>query len=185
MKISLKEALAEWDQSVFSTQEHLPVQRLYEMGQTGGFKSAAPFELEHLSLCPACLDHLGLFSMADEAATGLEEEDVYQIIGYGFLKAAAAGLSEPVEAKSSCKNFILSIYPEVDSTSRGMAVLTVARETDRFDGLQASVRDASCTVILKSTIVQGRAAVKIDFLDRLDLSEWTIILSKNQEPETA
>lgn len=177
-KISLKQALTAWDHSALFSQDHLKARRLYEIARIGGIQSATPLEQAHLSLCPECLEYLWLFSLTDEALADTEDEDEYPVMGYGFLKAAAAEDFEPVETKSSCGYFVLSIFPELDSPDRGMAVLAAAWETDRYNGLQASVRDAKGAVILKSKILQGRAAVKVEDLDRLDLSEWTVILSK-------
>ena len=176
-KTAIKPALEIWNNACIVSEEHLVLDRLYQMSRTDGLKNASAWELEHMSLCPVCLDNFELFSIAS-SLDAAEEEETFELISYGYLKAASSELAEPVSLKSNCGNFILSIFPEINSSTDGMAVIETALETDRFDNHQACVRDAGGNVILRSRIIQGRSAVKIDFIDRLDLSQWTIVISK-------
>lgn len=175
-KISFKRALYLWRNSQTSYQDHLSMEQLYRLSTSNGLKTADSFELDHLSLCSECLDTWEDFSSLTKVDSDPEIEDE-AIISYGFLKAASAKMTEPVFVKSSCKKFTLGIFPDMDKSDKGMAVLETLNEPVSYDGRNASVRDARGVIVLKSKIVNGRSASKIEQINSLDLSNWTIVLT--------
>ncbi|MDA3791076.1 MAG: hypothetical protein PF503_21590 [Desulfobacula sp.] len=195
-KINTQKAFEIWKTHLVSDQDHLSMQRLYELSLTDGLKHAREYEIEHLSLCPHCLDTWEAFCpgaklflegdyASDDYSIGEYAPDDYPVDDYdeeqdilscGFLKAASTGFSEPLYIKSDCKKFMLGIFPEIDSPGSGMAVLETIDETSSHDGMEASILDARGEIVLKNRIKHGRAASKIDNLDKLDLSKWTLVL---------
>ena len=182
-KINTKQAFEIWKEYSAFEQDHLSMQRLYQLSLTDGLKNAKEYEIEHLSLCPHCLDNWEVFCSVTEPLTAVDYEEEHTLISCGFLKAASTGFTEPVYIKSDCKKFMLGIFPEIDSPGNGMAVLETIDERKSYDGMEANIMDAKGQIVLKNIIKHGRAASKIEHLDTLNLSKWTIVLSDTSDKD--
>lgn len=176
-KTSFKRALHLWQNSQTPNQDHLSMDQLYKLSTSNGIQTADSCTLDHLSLCSECLDKWEDFSRLTNVDSDPEIEDE-AVISYGFLKAASAKMTAPVFVKSRGKKFTLGIFPDMDRSDKGMAVLETLNEPVSYDGLNACVRDARGVIVLKSKIVNGRSASKIEQINTLDLSNWTIVLTK-------
>ena len=73
---------------------------------------------------------------------------------------------------------MLGIFPEVDNPKKGVIVLETVYDEKIYQGMTASVMDAKSNIIMDARIKHGRAAVKADNLDAIDLSTWSIVLSR-------
>ncbi len=175
-KIKMTQAFEIWKDHSVHNQDHLSMQRLYELSLSDGLRNAHDYEIDHLSLCPLCLDNWEAFCAVTESFSADDYDEEHTIMSCGFLKAASTGFTEPVYIKSDCKKFMLGIFPDIDNPQKGMAVLETIEEERSCDDMNASVMDARGQIILKNIIKHGRAASKIEHLDALDLSKWTIVL---------
>lgn len=182
-KIKTKQAFEIWKEYSAFEQDHLSMQRLYELSLTDGLKNAEEYEVEHLSLCPQCLDNWEVFCDVTMPFTADDYDEEYSILSCGFLKAASTGFTESIYIKSDCKKFRLGIFPEIDNPANGMAVLETIDENRSYDGMEASIMDAKGKIVLKNIIKHGRAVSKIDNLDTLELSKWTIVLNNTSGKE--
>lgn len=184
-KISIKEAFSIWKTHSDSDMgsEHLSDRRLYQLALDGGLSKAKEWEVEHLSLCPHCLDKWEAFSVVTSPLPP-EDYDAGGIISYGELKAAASGFKEPVSAQSTCRRFMFEILPDMDDPAKGMAVLEIIGDTpEEYEGKLVIIKDACNHTILKNIIRQGRAASRIERLDALDPSQWTIVIKMPADRE--
>ena len=194
--INTKKAFEIWNNNSVPGQEHISLERLYELSLPNGLRDVPGHEIEHLSLCPDCLDTWEAFCLetepdsASDSASDFKDDSVaddydpeQNILSFGFLKAASTGFTESVYMKSDCQKFMLGIFPEIDNPGKGMAVLETIDEKSSHNGMEASILDARGEIVLKNRIKQGRAASKINNLDRLDLSSWTLVVKNTSDME--
>jgi hypothetical protein len=175
-KINTKQAFEIWEKHSFVDRDHLSLERLYEFSLTDGLKNAQEYEIQHLSLCPICLDKWEIFCLSAQPFAADDYDKDLPVLSCGFLKAASSGFTEPLYIRSDCKKFMLGIFPEIDNPAKGMAVLETIDEKKSYDDMEATIMDAKGKIVLKNIIKHGRAATKIEILDTLDLSKWTIVL---------
>jgi len=171
-----KQAFEIWGKHSFVDQEHLSLERLYEFSLTNGLKNAPEYEIGHLSLCPICLDKWETFCLSAQPFAADDYEKDLPVLSCGFLKAASSGFTEPLYIRSDCKKFMLGIFPEIDNPAKGMAVLETIDEKKSYDDMEATIMDTNGKIVLQNIIKHGRTASKVDTLDTLDLSKWTIVL---------
>ena len=157
---------------------HLPDETLYTMAEKDGINNAAPEALEHLSLCPICMEKWAAWhesiSMVEE-----DEAEADMIMSYGTheLKAAATEKPfEPVTSKSSCGRFNLGLFPQVDNPEKGLVTLDVIKTGDiSYENRYVMVRDRNGRIFLKGKIHQNRLARRCENLSDIDLSKWTVM----------
>jgi len=179
-QINSKEALKIWAEYSPLPKDHISAQKLYQFSLEGGLQKANKYEINHLSLCPQCLNAwktLCDFS-GSKQADDYDEKGNQDILSFGILQAASSGFVEPVYIKSECGKFMLGIFPEVDNPKKAMIVLETVDDEKIYQGMTASVMDAKSNIIMDARIKHGRAAVKADNLDAIDLSTWSIVLSR-------
>ncbi len=175
---TLSTALNTWQMwAQASGETHLPPETIYQLSLNKGLKQASEADLNHLSACPGCLDQWELLCFLDTET----EDDSADIIAFGRLKAAASDETlpgrEPVYLRSGCGRFELGIFPEPGRPGKGMVTLDLTEKTQPLDGALATVKDASGRTILAGKIVHSRTAAKIEDIDSLDLSLWTVVIS--------
>lgn len=183
-QISTREALKIWAKHSPSPKNHPEIhireQRLYLFSLENGLQKADKDEIKHLSLCPQCLDtwktfcDLSTSTMADD----YDEKGEGSILSFGVLQAASAEFTKPVYIKSACERFMLGILPETGNLKKAMIVLETVDDEKLYQGMTAQVKDAEGVTILDAKIKHGRAAVKTDNLDTINLSTWSVVLSK-------
>ena len=158
---------------------HLTPETLYRLSRPGGLAGAAESDLDHLASCPDCLAGWELLCVLEE--TPDQPEAGADIISFGRLKAAAtkatAPGTAPVYLESGCGRFKLGIFPEPGSPGRGMVTLDVIGTDIASQGPIATVKDAAGQIILTGKITHGRTAGRIEDMDNLDLSLWTVTLT--------
>lgn len=181
--IEIKKALEIWADNCFEKLPHLSMEKLYQLSLPGGMQNVDKSDIEHLSLCPICLSNWETCaSMHDISADEYEKDQEDVVLGWGFLEAASDGFVKPLYMKSSCKRFMLGIFPEINNLKRGMAVIEVLSDKDEnLEGMIVSVQDAAENKIISGKIKLKRTATKIKDLTLLDLSKWTVVLSKSKE----
>jgi hypothetical protein len=112
--------------------------------------------------------------MADD----YDEKGEGSILSFGVLQAASAEFTKPVYIKSACERFMLGIFPETGNLKKAMIVLETVDDEKLYQEMTAQVKDAEGVTILDAKIKHGRAAVKTDNLDTINLSTWSVVLSK-------
>jgi hypothetical protein len=165
---------------------HIPMHALYRMAGPGGIEKSSDEEVDHLSLCPECLDKWVSWRLAIHDAMELNrpeagEEDASMIFSCGLREAAASlGASEPLTMRSSCGRFILGLLPQVDDPDRGLVTLEAAAEGSMsVEGRRFIVRDRNGFVVLDGKLYHGRLARTCERLSALDLSAWTLVVDDN------
>ena len=97
---------------------------------------------------------------------------------YGLLKAAASvDWKNPLQLESSCGQFLLTVFPEVDSSERGLVTLEV-KELEQGTVVERQrlvVRDAEGMILLAGTMQDGRLAGRNHNLQDLKLDSWTLV----------
>lgn len=164
---------------------HPTDENIYMMAEDGGMQTAAPGMLEHLSLCPVCME-----KWADwrEAITAVEEESTEPVTmplaTHGILRAAATtGSKDPLSSLSGCGRFRLEAAPPIDSSDRWLITLEVVREEDTtLEGREVIARERNGRVLLEGRIRQGRMARYWVSPGDFDLSCWTLI-EKDREQD--
>lgn len=219
--IEIKQALEIWADNCFEILPHISMERLYQMSMVKGLKNADKSEIEHLSLCPECLSTWEICAdMNNMEADEYENNKTNIVLGWGFLEAASDDFIKPLYIKSSCKKFMLGIFPEYQpkyqpeyqpkyqnghdiisskikdtdiynktsyndldiNSTKGLATIEVISDNnENLEGMIISVKDAAGNKFLSKKIKDKRAATKIDNLNLLDLSVWTIVISKFKE----
>ena len=185
-KIDFKTAVDIFLREVSPDTGHLSLKSIYRLSLANGLKNATEEELNHLWQCRSCLDKWETISLAidsdrDSDRNALKTEDLY--LSFGMLKAAATDAVEPMHLKSNCRRFVLSIHPDPKNPAKGLVTLDITEEPSSMEGMRVVVRDAANETILDKTIVGGRAAVKREDLDQLNLSSWTISFTKGRKTD--
>jgi hypothetical protein len=166
--------------------DHIPMEALYRMAGPDGVEKSSHEEVDHLSLCPDCLDkwaswRRAIHDVEELERPGADEEDASTILSYGLREAAASlGASEPLTMKSSCGRFILGLLPQVDDPDKGLVTLEAAAEGSMsVEGRRFIVRDRNGVVVLDGKLHHGRLARTCERLSALDLSAWTLVVDDN------
>ena len=106
--------------------DHLPMEALYNMAGPGGIEKADDKALNHLSLCPICLEEWASWRRALRAVAELDrpeadEDETIPVMAFGMREAAAtAKPDEPINIRSSCGRFIFGLLPQLDNPEKGM-----------------------------------------------------------------
>lgn len=157
-------------------QIHLTENLLYRMALSNGLQESDPKDLEHLAMCPICLNQWARFR---KSLSDIEDSDAYEeqrTVSWGMLEAASSSKSiEPLRIKSSCGQFFLGLLPQVGDTEKGMITLELESQAALgLEGHKATVRDHKGRIILQGAICQGRIARKIENLSEVNLTRWTV-----------
>ncbi|MCG8684838.1 MAG: hypothetical protein MI892_08185 [Desulfobacterales bacterium] len=182
-KIDLKTAIEVFLHEVSPDTAHLPVETIYRLSLENGLKNATEKELGHLSQCRSCLEKWEIFSIAwDSDRDEVETEDPY--LSFGMLKAASTETVGQMHLKSDCRRFVLGVHPDSENPANGLVTLDIIEDSPSMEGMMVSIRDAAQKTVLERVIVGGRAAVKREDLDLLDLSAWTISFTRGRGMDT-
>lgn len=164
---------------------HLSMEDLYRMAEPGGMAKAGEEAMEHLSLCPACLEEWASWRRAitileDLKREEAEPEESVPDFAYGMREAAATGRpDEPVSIRSRCGRFVLGILPKVNDPEKGMVTLeAVADEEISVEGKSVMLRDRNGLLLLEGTLRNGRLARLCEDLSRIDLSTWSLVVDE-------
>lgn len=157
---------------------HISTAAFYRLSGSGGIEHADPALVEHLSLCPRCLENWAAWRRAISDVESLESDTPasgQRIPAVGFLKAAAApGRREPLHMTSRCGRYRLSLLPNIDHPGSALLTLEVLEKAAQLEGLRLTVRDRGGSVLVSGVIHQGRMAKPVDNVDAVDLSIWTV-----------
>ncbi len=170
------------------TGPHLSYVEIYGMAELGGIEKSHKEAIEHLSLCPQCLNKWAEWRKAISAVTDLETDEGYERnassqMSYGLLKAAATeGPKGPLSLRSACGRFALNLLPQMDNPEKGMLTLeTVGSAEADLEGRRVLLRDAKGLVILEGKLRHGRLARLCENISGIDLNTWTIVLQEEEE----
>jgi len=184
-KIQLMQALKTWQKTYMDQIDsgklavtHLSDEEIYPLAENSGIEQAVPEALEHLSLCPICMEKWAAWREAISAVEN-EEPGADMIMSYGTLELKAAATDKPFEAMtslSSCGRFTLGLLPQVGDPKKGLVTLdVVTKDEPALENRYVMVRDRGGRVFLRGKIHQGRLARRYDKLEDIDLSKWTVI----------
>ena len=183
-EMNLNTCLQAWNDVYFDDPafegDHLASDMLYRMAGPGGIYGSSQYEVEHLSLCPKCLDEWASWrralSVIEESDQGLEDD--YTFMSYGILKAAATkGLKDPISVLSECGRFTLGIFPQIDDPAKAMITLEIAEnDTTLFEDRTTVVKDRNGLLLLKGKVQNGRLARRFEDLNKVDFSTWTVVV---------
>ena len=169
--------------------DHLPMETLYSMAGPGGIERADDKALNHLSLCPICLEEWASWCSALRSVDKLDrpkasEDETIPVMAYGMREAAAtAKPDEPISIRSSCGRFIFGLLPQLDNLEKGMVTLEAVADGDMaVEGRYVTVRDRNGLVVLEGRLRHGRLARTCEKLSEIDLSTWTLIVDDKLEP---
>ncbi len=182
-KIGLKEALEIWASTAKADGDHIDQSRLEVLASEGGMASALPHEMEHLSLCPVCMES---WNRLVQAASSGEEDSTVSLdhietapdfsMDYCMMQAAASPQAHAVEMVSASGDFTVSILPDMEEEESVMVTLQVAPDRlPKYEGKEAVVRDYFGDVLFQRPITGGRAAALLEEADfkRLQLLSIT------------
>jgi len=168
--------------------DHLPMEALYRMAGPGGIEKEGDEALNHLSLCPVCLQEWASWRRAlttvDELDRPEESEDeTIPVMAYGMREAAAtAKPEEPINIRSSCGRFIFGLLPQLDNLEKGMVTLEAVADGDMtVEGRYVTVRDRNGLVVLEGRLRHGRLARTCEKLSEIDLTTWTLVVDRKRE----
>jgi hypothetical protein len=167
---------------------HLDMEDLYSMAGPGGIEKADDKALNHLSLCPICLEEWASWFRALRAVDELDrpeasEDETIPVMAYGMREAAAtAKPEEPISIRSSCGRFIFGLLPQLDNLEKGMVTLEAVADGDMaVEGRYVTVRDRNGLVILEGRLRHGRLARICEKLSEIDLTTWTLVVDGKKE----
>ncbi len=168
--------------------DHLPMEDLYNMAGPGGIEKADDKALNHLSLCPICLEEWASWFRALRAVDELDrpeasEDETIPVMAYGMREAAAtAKPEEPISIRSSCGRFIFGLLPQLDNLEKGMVTLEAVADGDMaVEGRYVTVRDRNGLVVLEGRLRHGRLARICEKLSEIDLTTWTLVVDGKKE----
>ena len=168
--------------------DHLPMEALYNMAGPGGIEKADDKALNHLSLCPICLEEWASWRNALTAVAELDrpeasEDEPIPVMAYGMREAAAtAKPDEPINIRSSCGRFIFGLLPQLDNPEKGMVTLEAVADGDMtVEGRYVTVRDRNGLVVLEGRLRHGRLARTCEKLSEIDLTTWTLVVDGKKE----
>ncbi|MBW2204379.1 MAG: hypothetical protein JRF52_09860 [Deltaproteobacteria bacterium] len=167
---------------------HLDMEDLYSMAGPGGIEKADDKALNHLSLCPICLEEWASWFRALRAVDELDrpeasEDETIPVMAYGMREAAAtAKPEEPISIRSSCGRFIFGLLPQLDNLEKGMVTLEAVADGDMaVEGRYVTVRDRNGLVVLEGRLRHGRLARICEKLSEIDLTTWTLVVDGKKE----
>ena len=167
---------------------HLPLETLYSMAGPGGIEKANDKALNHLSLCPICLEEWASWCSALRAVDEVDrpetsEDETIPVMAYGMREAAATDKpEEPISIRSSCGRFIFGLLPQLDNLEKGMVTLEAVADGDMaVEGRYVTVRDRKGFVVLEGRLRHGRLARTCEKLSEIDLSTWTLVVNDKLE----
>ena len=168
--------------------DHLPMEALYNMAGPGGIEKADDKALNHLSLCPICLEEWASWRRALRAVAELDrpeadEDETIPVMAFGMREAAAtAKPDEPINIRSSCGRFIFGLLPQLDNPEKGMVTLEAVTDGDMtVEGRYVTVRDRNGLVVLEGRLRHGRLARTCEKLTDIDLTTWTLVVDGKKE----
>jgi len=168
--------------------DHLSMEALYSMAGPGGIEKEGDEALNHLSLCPICLEEWALWRRALTTVDELDrpeasEDETIPVMAYGMREAAAtAKPEEPINIRSSCGRFIFGLLPQLDNPERGMVTLEAVADGDMtVEGRYVTVRDRNGLVVLEGRLHHGRLARTCEKLSEIDLTTWTLVVDGKKE----
>jgi len=137
---------------------HIPEEDIYKMAEVGGMGKADPEAIEHLSLCPICMDSWIGWREAVSVLKQDEAEKEY-IMSYGLVEAAAThDVKEAINYHSACGRFTLTLSPPMDSGEQWLVTLRAMDDHISFEGIFIEIRDRNGVVLLEGRLVNGRLA---------------------------
>ena len=168
--------------------DHLGMEALYSIAGPGGIEKADDKALNHLFLCPICLEEWASWRSALTAVGGLDrpeasEDETMPVMAYGMREAAATDKpDEPISIRSSCGRFIFGLLPQLDNPENGMVTLEAVADGDMtVEGRYVTVRDRNGLVVLEGRLRHGRLARTCEKLSEIDLTTWTLIVDDKLE----
>ena len=183
----LRKGLKIWRETALKTaissDDHLTPKQLEAMKEHGGITGADDAWVEHLSLCPLCLDRFSALLAEKNEPPPLPDASAADdyIMAIGELQAADEEKRTALpEISTACRRFTLGIYPDRDNPDNGMLTVEVGRDLhDAVEGKKVTVRDKEGRVLLSATFHDGKVARLCKGLREADLNAWTILVAGN------
>ena len=182
----LQQSLASWKQDHLindCSNEHLDDDTLYQLAGGNNITSCNEQQKQHLSCCAICLEKWANWRKAISASQTAPQHEQQPTMSYGMLEAAADNNSQqPLDLHSHCGNFNLGLFPDSQHPDSALVTLKITTgNSEQLDGQQITVRDKNGTIILDCPLQDGRAARRVNQLSRLDLSQWTVMISADED----
>ena len=162
---------------VMADEIHLEENELFEMALGGGLATAEKESLNHLSLCPVCMDRLKEFSSIIGSTAADDFFCDALLMGEGYLKAASDDSLETLKLKSRCGRFLLSVFPSRKEDAGTVVLKISSGAPGSLEGKMATVCDAAGNLIIQGIIREGSLARKVTQLDGFDLKQWNVIIT--------
>lgn len=180
-EITIKDALNIWAAENKTDTPHLTRSQLFACSLPDGLKDADEELVDHLSLCPECLETWKMFSDINTAPAADEYET--RIVAFGMSKAAAPkdiDRTKPREFTSEEHDFRLTILPDPENPDTATLAVDVKNSEDieKYQNKTILLRDKNNTIFFSQTLRRGRAAQESDMIDDLDLSIWSVSISE-------
>jgi hypothetical protein len=179
-KVTLKEALKSYRQRVYSSEEigaHLSMPELYEIASGLHDSTSNGQVLEHLIGCPKCAEELKEISISIEESYGLD-----------FVSpkiAASPNWQGVIKVSADGGKYTLSLRRNLSNPVNGLITVEANPPyNERFEGKIIRVKDNKKEVILEGTLVKGKVSQKVNKIDDIDLSLFTISIVENDEEES-
>lgn len=183
---NLEQSLAAWKTSGLindSSTEHLDDETLYQLACDNAASDCEPQHKQHLSCCPICMEKWANWRKAISATQSSQQQPQHSTVSYGMLEAAADNNSQqPLSLHSHCGCFNLGLFPDREHPDSALVTLkSIGANNDQLEGQQVTVRDKNGTIILDCPLRDGRAARRIEQLSNLDLTQWTVVISTDED----
>ncbi len=174
--------LATWkEHAPFLGGEHLDEEALYHLAGSGSMVNADPVALQHLSLCPVCIEAWANWCHARGAAQVTEDNASDIEFTFGYLQAAASPvLTDGVSMQSQCGSYRLDLLPQKEAQGRGLVVFEALSETEPVEDALVTIHDRNGLLLLKGRLCEGRLARPVDNPGQFDLSTWTVAIDTTQ-----
>lgn len=163
-RITLKEALGAWRRRIASEGalgKHVPPSELYNLLIQPSDNGKKDYILEHLIICPICVQEL------KDIVQSIEEAEAWDL---ALPKAAASEeIQWPKKIPTEGGKYTIVIRRNISDKNRGVVTVEVAPpHRDTLEGKGIVLRDGRGHMLLRGKIFNGEVSQEIEGLDRID-----------------
>lgn len=159
-----------------SEEEHLTEYQIVLLSREGGLVEADEELIEHLSMCPYCMQQwLDSVRLAESTVTSAAADDWF---AGGMMEAASSeGEVTYPPSVSTCGKFELHMFTGRDDPQKVMVALEVldVQLQRELEGVQVAVRNDSNVIFLEGRIIAGRLAREVDDSRKLSMASWSVV----------
>ena len=174
--------LHNWKSHVPRSEPHLSSADLYALSAPEALPLADPVQLQHLSLCPTCIEEWANWCKARSAVREIGEQTNNGIsLSHGYLRAAASPeMTDSVSMQSQCGNYRLEILTGGGTPCHGLVTFEALVGGNQLENSLVSICDQDGKTLLKGRLSDGRLARAIENPNEFDLSTWTVSITKDK-----